>query len=226
MEFNKLVYHVYPSYKTPASYYPIKKVGSAEINRIKQREGFYWMEGVCGYAFYYVHKYINVTELKIHGETVMVDDPLHWMGMAELARNSGGNVLVGGLGLGLIVYSLRINPHVKKIDVVEINEDVIKLIAPLLPKSKRIRIFHDNIYEFENSQTEYNTVILDLWVKSEDEDGRPMVTEMLASYAKFKVKYPKARIFIWGIGDSTINPAVNSEVRRMIEDFRRKTYKS
>jgi len=197
-------------WETPASKYPLKRLGSAEIWRGRYKRGLYLMEGVAGYVFFHVTKPINVTALRIHGKTVMVDDPLHWIGMKLLAEHCSGRTLIGGLGLGLIVHALNDNNRVESIDVYEINGDVIELVKPLLPVDERVRVIHGDV--FTANPKNYDTIVLDLWVGR----GSPeMMIEMLNAYMYFKSRNINAEIYIWGLGDEKINPAVNMEARKI-----------
>ena len=56
-----------------------------------------------------------------------------------------GNVLVGGLGLGIAATLLANMPQVDRVDVVEINPDVIKLCDPHHPK---VRVIDDDLKAF------------------------------------------------------------------------------
>ena len=100
-------------WETPATKYPLIKTGSVKISRINQKAGYYYMEGVRGYDYYHHAKKIPITCLKIGRETVMVDDPLHWIGMQDLAKAMKGKVLIAGLGLGLVLHALRDNKEVR-----------------------------------------------------------------------------------------------------------------
>jgi len=200
-------------WKTPVSNYPQKQLHNIRIAKKKYKRGLYYMEGVNGYDFFQVVKPITITILQERREKRwhdwMVDDPLHTFGMMGLADNSEGKVLVAGLGLGIIVHYLVQNPKVKQIDVVEINKNVIELIKPLLPKSRKLKIIHDNFYRYlQNTTKEYDTIIVDLWV---GKGNRKMLLEMLTCYYRVRIKYPKAKIFIWGIRNSKLNPAVTKE---------------
>ena len=116
-------------WKTPAYEYPLKENGCAHIITSQYNPNeFYHMEKVNGYDYFTVEKPIRVTELQINGITVMVDDPLHYLGMQELAKACKGKVLVVGLSLGLIIHALQDNPNVTLIDIVEREKDVIDLI--------------------------------------------------------------------------------------------------
>lgn len=148
--------------------YPEKRYKSASITKTVYKEGYYLMEGVDGYDLFQVLKPITVTELRINNNVVMVDDPLHWIGMQRLAEACKGKVLIGGLGLGLILRHLKRNKNVSKIVVVEINKDVIELIKPLLPEDKRVSIYLGNVLDFEwRTLYKWDTIVLDLWVKLE-----------------------------------------------------------
>jgi len=203
--------------------YPENKVGTAEIKKdIYEKGNFFLMEGTGGYDMVYTGTDIPITQLKIKGETVMVDDPMQWIGMKKLAEHSRGNVLVGGLGLGLVVHHLVKNPSVKRIDVVEFNDDVIKLIKPLLPDGK-VHIHKGDIYDERWRHGDYNTVILDVWVREEGgrvyEAGTHEELPMMPTWLRFKTAYPDADVFIWGMRDPKINPAVEKLPSKKYLDF-------
>ena len=120
--------------------YPSQKLGDVEITHTNYNKGYYTMENVKGYDIFKVNKKIKVTVLKIKNKQVMVDDPLHWIGMQDIAEKSSGNVCVAGLGLGLIIHHLVKNSEVQHIDIYEINKEVIELIFPLLPKDKELKL--------------------------------------------------------------------------------------
>ena len=211
------------TWETPATKYPLGKVGTAEVARKRQHRGFYRMEAVLGYLFYRATKPIMITDLKIHGRIWMVDDPLQWLGMKELAKHSEGKVLVGGLGLGLVVHALLENSAVTQIDVVEINSDVISLIKPCLPGSEKMRVFPNDVLKFDpllathdTDFQDYKTVILDLWVGA---GTKETAREMLSTFAHMKWRYPKANIMIWGHGAHWLNPSVDLEVRKKIPEY-------
>jgi len=199
---------------TPSTNYPSKEIGSAKICKDEYREGLYLMEGVDGYDFFWVKKRIPITILKINEKGVMLNDPLHEIGMKKLAECSSGKVLLGGLGLGIIVHYLEKNPNVESIDVVEYNQDVIELIEPLIPKTKT-KIHLGSIFDDKWKKGKYDTIILDLWVRSDDGEGiagndekRNVTGDMLTAFGDFKTQFPKANVFIWGTRNPNINPSI------------------
>lgn len=205
-------------YKTPATDYPLKKAGYAKIKRKPYNKGIYIMEGVKGYDFFCISKKIPVTSLEINNETWMVDDPMHWEGMKLLAENCYGEVLVGGLGLGLITHALIKNPQIEKIHVVEINKDVIKLIQPLIPK--KVKVTQGNIFDYADSNNHYDIVILDLWVRNGGKGN--LLPDMYRALAQFAIRCPKSKIYIWGLRDRILNPAVHKEPCRMLLEIEKR----
>ena len=207
--------------------YPEKQYKSASITKTVYKEGYYLMEGVDGYDLFQVLKPITVTELRINNNIVMVDDPLHWIGMQRLAEACRGKVLIGGLGLGLILHHLKNNKEVSQIDVVEINKDVIQLIKPLLPKDDRVKIYCADVLKWIWLHRFYDTVVLDLWVKDFESiniAGFNYNLNWLDVYMKVRKYMPQAEVYIWGIRNSNINPAykgVSEEYLIMLDIMRR-----
>ena len=181
------------------------------------------MEGVSGYEFFELLKDIVVTELRINNEVVMVDDPMHWIGMQRLAEACEGKVLIGGLGLGLILHHFINNKKVTSIDVVEINKDVINLIKPLLPQDNRVKILNDDIFNYEYVHGDYGTIVLDMWVRGKADKQTKLAglenaySPMMMSYLRFKFNNPRSKIFVWGLRNPNINPAVKQVSKEYIE---------
>lgn len=205
------------TWETPATKYLLNKVGRAKITRPISRKGFYRMEGVRGYDYYEVTKPIPITSLMIGRETVMVDDPLQWIGMQELANHCKGKVITAGLGLGLVTHALAGNPAVKSITVVEREADVIELVKPRVldavrsrnGSSPEIEIIKGDI--FENITQGYDVLILDIWW------GRSNAKthfEMLEAYSAARAAYPGMKVYIWGLKDPEMNPAIPKEEKR------------
>jgi hypothetical protein len=190
--------------------YPDKKVGSAEITHVKYPPGNYRMEGVDGYVFYEISSPLKVTELKVDKEVVMVDDPLHWVGMKRLAEHCKGDTLIAGLGLGLILHHLKSNDEVTSIDVVELNPDVIELISPLIPKNYKMDIINEDIRSYELTELgEYDSILFDVWVKrgKEMKIDFPSTGEIMSRAEALRALYPEKKVMVWGLRND-FNPAV------------------
>lgn len=209
---------------TPASSYPLKKLGKAELKRKNYEVGVFPMEGVGGYDMCQLLKEIPVTALHIDGEDVMVDDPLHWIGMQKLAGYLKGNVVIGGLGLGLILHALKaLEKPAGQINVVELNKDVIDLMSPLMPEAYRSRIIHGNVFN-ANKLVEFNTintVLLDVWwTKGED-----VMDSIISAYYRVQWMFPNCQVYIWGVGDPRMNPAVEKQMHPDVRSLFERAYR-
>lgn len=182
--------------------YEKRKVGHAEISACTYKPGYYLMEGIDGYLYFEVTEPIQITNLKISGDIVMVDDPLHWIGMKRIAEACYGKVLIGGLGLGIILHHLKNNDEVTRIIVCEIDKDVIELIDPFLPDDSRVMILCEDIFKF--STRPFDVIVLDVLVKGGNvfKKGFP---DMRAVRAFQQRNYNK-KVYIWGVNNNKYNP--------------------
>lgn len=201
-------------YTTFASTLPHRRYGNVELQWYEEdSKSYYRMEGVDGYFYYHPRSKIKLTQLVIDNQVWMVDDPLHWRGMQALARASHGNVLVAGLGLGLVTSELKKNKRVCNIDVIEREPDLIELIGPKLRESGSCNIRQGNFWRYLeklSNPRKYDTVILDLYVRSQDKPTtiNHTVGDLLSGYYGVKTIMPSASVFVWGLRDPEINPAV------------------
>lgn len=64
------------------------------------------------------------------------------------AKKPGGRVLVNGLGLGIVIGHLLECDEIEHIDVVEIDEDVIRLVAPSF-ECDRVTVHHGDALDMK-----------------------------------------------------------------------------
>jgi spermidine synthase len=156
-----------PSWRTPLTGEPLRRVGNARLVRRRQR-GYFHYEGTGGYRFYRARGWMPVTRLeRRHGRswrTWMVDDPLHWHGMRETVSDlPAGRILVAGLGL--MLHHMAQEPRFTGITVCEIDADVVALIRPTMPEDARRAVVVDDFYRhIEAYGGDYDAVLWDLAV--------------------------------------------------------------
>jgi len=157
-------------HRTPASVYPVRKVGNARIVKTPYSPGYYDYSTVDGYKLYHLAKTQTVTSLQRRDttgnvsrwRTWMDDNPRHWRVMDAFAHELHGKVLLGGLGLGLVLHALQDNTLVTQIDVVEYDADVIKLMKHNMPTDGRINIIHADLWQYQ--MVAYDSAMIDIWV--------------------------------------------------------------
>ena len=88
---------------------------------------------------------------------MMTDDEFERSTNRQVLREARGDVLIGGLGIGLIL-----DPIIAKADsvtVIEINPDVIKLVGPVFPS---VKIVEADCYSWKPENT-YDVIYFDIW---------------------------------------------------------------
>lgn len=79
-----------------------------------------------------------------------------------------GDVLIGGLGLGLAVALLQQHPKgVKSITVVEKSRSIISMIEPHIPRYCNVRIVNSDLFKFlkkaQSTGTKFDYAFYDIW---------------------------------------------------------------
>jgi 16S rRNA A1518/A1519 N6-dimethyltransferase RsmA/KsgA/DIM1 with predicted DNA glycosylase/AP lyase activity len=119
----------------------------------------------------------------------MVDDPLHWLGMQDLASAMTGKVLIAGLGLGLVLQALRDNHEVTEIHVIERNKDVIGLMKHHMPQEDRIKIIREDFCNYiEKIGLNYiGKMYSELGKYAEEQNIKERMTKQMESAEKYKI---------------------------------------
>jgi len=173
------------TWRTPLTQVPLRTVRSARLKKVHYR-GTYHNEGIDGFEYWRSTTWLPVIILqqwqgrRRPGERWkiwMVDDPVHWHGMAEaVADLPAGEILVAGLGLGLMLHHMAAQPRFTRITVVENNRDVVELMQPTLPPDPRVTIVVDDFYRVLATQPPVDGVLWDLATGSPSETFADLVT--------------------------------------------------
>lgn len=111
-------------------------------------------------------KYVRLT---VNRQLVMSDTPMEVDTNREVVRKANGNVLIGGLGIGLILTPIARKPQVDRLVVVEKNANVIALVEPRLREtlgndSSKLTIVHGDAHEWLPARNRrFDVVYLDIW---------------------------------------------------------------
>ena len=99
-----------------------------------------------------------------HSECMMSDLGYERATCLEVVRRAHGEVLIAGLGLGMILHPILAKPHVGRVTVVEKYQDVIDLIGPTLPSTERLAIVTADIFAWRPPRgSRYDVIWFDIW---------------------------------------------------------------
>lgn len=103
------------------------------------------------------------TRLLIGGSVVMTDAEFECRTNGEFVRAARGDVLVAGLGIGLVLYRLLSDDRVKSITVLEKCADVIALVAPHLFDGDRLIVLLADVFDWKPPRKRFDCIYFDIW---------------------------------------------------------------
>lgn len=104
------------------------------------------------------------TRLSRGGTTVMSDVPAEKRDHVAFVRVARGDVLINGLGLGMVLQAVLLKPEVLSVTVVEKSADVIALVGDVYRNDPRLTIVEADAYTFQPPKgVRYGAVWHDIW---------------------------------------------------------------
>ena len=136
--------------------------------------------------------------LKIGGCTIMSETPMEHRTNAGFVLNSYGDVLIGGLGIGMIILPIQEKKEVSSVTVLEKNFDVIVLIAHQLPLNNKVRILNEDVYTWKPDMR-FDSVYMDIWgdLSTDDYDDMKRLKRKYGHYLKPKEESPDRINMCW-----------------------------
>ena len=114
---------------------------------------------------------------------VMSDVPDEMRDHREAVRQATGHVLINGLGLGMVLAAVLKRPEVTSVTVVELDADVISLVAPHYSDA-RLSIVHASAFDYQPPKAiRYGAVWHDIW-DSICADNLPEMTRLKRKYGR------------------------------------------
>lgn len=99
---------------------------------------------------------------------MMSDTPMERNTNQNFLNNANGDVLIFGLGIGLIVFPLLQDENIKSITVIELYQDLIDLVEPIIKQHdihNKVTIKQGNLYETTLTKDEvFDCIYFDIWI--------------------------------------------------------------
>ena len=95
-------------------------------------------------------------------KVVMSDTFMERKTNLEFYQHAKGDVLIGGLGLGMVLLAIQDKPEVNLATVVEIEQEIIDLVLPQLPLNSKVNVVQDDIFRFATNH-QFDTIYFDIW---------------------------------------------------------------
>lgn len=118
--------------------------------------------------------------LRVDGQVMMSDTRMERTSNLEVVEKAKGQVLVAGLGLGMILHPIAAKAGVKEILVLEKSRDVIKMISPTIPR--KVEVVCVDVFDWEPLEKQWNTIYFDIWPTISQDN----LLEMSVLHSKFR----------------------------------------
>lgn len=100
--------------------------------------------------------------LSRNGAIIMTNTPMEHHTNTEFIQNAHGDVLIAGLGIGLVLIAIQDNPEVKTITIIERHQEIIDLVFPHLPMKKECKVVCEDVFNYI-PEKKFNTIYFDIW---------------------------------------------------------------
>jgi len=111
-----------------------------------------------------------IKHLTLDGVIWMSNDDHEYADITRALKNAHGDCLVGGVGMGLVLFELARTPSVTSVTAVEILPEVLRLVENQLSEvfnsaSKELVIINDNCLEKLGPKNYYHFIYGDWWLE-------------------------------------------------------------
>ena len=157
-------------------------------------------ESIC-HGIPYNKKFIRlIDENEKFNRCIMSNTPMEEYTNKDFIINAFGDVLIGGLGIGMIILPLQDKSNVKSITIVEKNKDIIYMISNQLNFNSKVSIVNDDIFTYKPINNKYDCIYIDIWnyVNSDvyNDEMKPLKNKY-RKYLKSKKDSPNRFISCW-----------------------------
>ncbi len=174
---------IYPTEELESETYKINRIVLSEervnMERIRNRSNYWYIAGLKA-DFPYVR--LIKKGGSFSGGIMMSDTPMERNTNYDFIQKANGDVIIFGLGLGLVIIPLLKKENVKSILVVELHQDLIDLVEPILKQhdpENKLTIVQGDCFEFHTKipkEMKFDSIYGDIWIDISTENYEQMKT--------------------------------------------------
>lgn len=127
--------------------------------------------------------YIRLTH---NGQCVMSDTDMEKNTNRKFCSKAYGDIIIGGLGIGMIIMAIQDKPEVKSITVIEKNQEVIDMVASQLDFNEKVNIICADVFEWKPERgVKYDMAYMDIWNWINEDIYKKEMQPLKRKYARF-----------------------------------------
>ncbi len=170
---------IYPQQEIKGEVYSISRISLSE-EQVRHEQirgsmgGNYWLFAGLKSNFEYVRLVKN-------GEGIMMSDtPMERRTNQSFLNTANGDVLIFGLGLGLIILPLLNDEDIKSVTVVELHQELIDTVSPILnqfDEQNKLTVIQGDCFEYHTQipkEKKYDCIYGDIWIDINTENYEEM----------------------------------------------------
>ena len=143
-------------------------------------------------------EYIKLT---INGSLMMSNTSMEKRTSREFVWNAEGDVLICGLGIGLVIMPLLESENVKSITVIEKYQDVIDIVLPQIKgydTANKLNVICADCFKYTPDK-KYDTIFIDIWAYINEDVYKKEMLPLKRKYRKYLTENGKQKknIFVW-----------------------------
>ena len=132
--------------------------------------------------------------LMVNGHLMMTDTDMERITNLDFVRRATGDVLVAGLGLGMILHPICAKPDVRSVTVIEKYAEVTDLVRASLPNHRALHVVTADIFAWKPVKgVKYDTIYFDIWPDLSPDN----LPEMATLHRKFSPRLNRANPECW-----------------------------
>lgn len=169
-----------------------KQIGLAKLEKYTMPQFYCDMYGTPNQEY---------VRLWVDGEMMMSNTAMEERTSLGFVNNANGDVLICGLGIGLVIIPLLEDDNVKSITVVEKYQDVIDCVLPQIKpydKQNKLNVICADCFEYTTKER-FDTIFIDIWANINSDIYEEEMKPLKNKYKRY-LKAEKRRmsnIFVW-----------------------------
>lgn len=121
-----------------------------------------------------------------NGECVMSDTSMEQRTNMDFCCHAHGDIIIGGLGIGMIIMAIQDKPEVESITVIEKHQEVIDLVASQLPFNEKVKIICADVFDWKPERgKKYDMAYMDIWSWISSDIYKKEMQPLKRKYARF-----------------------------------------
>ena len=108
-------------------------------------------------------QYVRLREKARSGDVIMSNTPMEKHTNAAFVKVAHGDILIAGLGIGLVPMAIQDKPEVSSIMIVEKEPEIIQLISSQLNFNSKVKIVEEDIYHYRPFDEKFDCIYFDIW---------------------------------------------------------------